>query len=224
MFWFGRPTGYIFTYLTRVPKCIGYNGESHNLGGTAPAGLDVYFLGDATQPVDIVLSCKMRSHQKTPVQWVGNFIIRASIENLAECSTKELLEMYNKNKSPPAAKTFSKNILKVINANLGLIESVENWIANIIKNIPLNSESLPNRYPRQIRESTLRKPCKITKGMLFVEYDFRLIGRTQNIYKIENTYINLLEDAFETNRDIVIYNTFNNILPNIKKQAHRRKL
>jgi hypothetical protein len=119
---------------------------------------------------------------------------------------------------------FAKTVVKIVNANLQPEESVEKWVLSVLRNTPLNAHGCPNSYPKNISEKTLKARSSINQNQIFVEYDIRLIDRVNNIYKIENAYINLIEDGFEKNKLITVYNTFNNILDEIKKRAKQKRI
>jgi hypothetical protein len=138
-------------------------------------------------------------------------------------STSDILRNAALKKYEPA-KMFAKTILKIVNANLQPIESVEKWVLEVLRNTPINAHGCPNSYSKNISEKTLQSRASINQNQIFVEYDIRLFDRVNNIYKIENAYINLIEDAFEKNKLITIYNTFNNILDDIKKRAKHKRI
>ena len=121
---------------------------------------------------------------------------------------------------------ISKNIISYIETicRESAPSSVEEWVDCIMSILPVNSNNLPIRYPKLISDSSFTpsaiKSYSINKDNLYIEYDFHAKS-----YKSENQFITMLEDAFEDmNRDIVVYNTYNNILPKIMKALDAAKI
>jgi hypothetical protein len=224
IFWIAKPVGYIFTYLNKLPNLIGSNLEHYDIGSTAPVGLDIYFIQSnpsENRKIDVVFSCKLKPLSVAPVNWTNTTIIQCGLENILGCSFNVLTNSYNEK----YASNLSKNIVKIINKNIETELSLEKWAGLIIRNCPLNGFDLPNKYPKIITTKLLQNNKQnITKDKLFVEYDFRLIDRTRNMYKLENSVIKVIEDAFEKNRYVTVYDTFNNILSDIRKQALKQKI
>jgi hypothetical protein len=206
-----------------VPKFLGGSVSQNNFGSTRPRGLDTFFVGNTDKFVDVILNCALVPLKQAPIHWTNNFLIRGNIENLCGYTTSEILRNAALKKYEPA-KMFAKTVVKIVNTNLQLQDSVEKWVLAVLRNTPLNAHGCPNSYPKNISEKTLQSRPSVSQNQIFVEYDIRLIDRVNNIYKIENAYINLIEDGFEKNKLITIYNTFNNILDEIKKRAKHKRI
>jgi hypothetical protein len=224
IFWWSSPTGYIFTYLTHVPKNLGSNvARLKEIGFTQPRGLDTFFIGNSDNFINVIMNCVLREIKIAPVHWIKNMVIRGNLEDLCDCSTSDILKSYSQKKFD-IAKSLSKSVIKIINENYSIEKVVEKWVLEVIHNTPLNSLGYPNKYPKTISERSLSKVSEIRLNQLFVEYDVRVLNKVNNVHKIENVYINLIEDAFEKDRIVTIYNTFNNKLPEIRKVAKRKKI
>jgi hypothetical protein len=195
-----------------------------NLGATQPRGLDTFFIGNSEEFVNVIFNCVLSDLKLAPIHWINNMVIRGNLENMSDCSTNDILRADAQKKYEPA-KVLAKSVMKVINDFYSPVKGVEKWLLAIVRNIPLNSQGCPNKYPKNITKKTFEKELtKISLNQIFIEYDIRILNRVNSVHKIENLYINLIEDAFEKNRLVTIYNTFNNKLPEIKRVAKRKKI
>jgi hypothetical protein len=210
---FGVISGYIFTYSKHMPSFLGNRPPPPNVGHTAPTGLDTFFV--SSDKVNIVLNCKALEYDDFPLQWMSDVTIKGDISNLAECPLADLPEKYN-------PKTFQENIMKIVKTQLFFPNSLEDWVKEICNRLPATVHDNPIKYPKFITESTLKK-CSLPKKFIFVEYDFRLESK-QNIYRLENSVINMIEEAFEENQDIIVNNTYNDIIPALKKQLKKQHI
>ena len=212
--------GYIFTYEKKLPdffNSVKIN-KYTNFGSTFPSCLDQYFTsaeGDGGKKIDLILSCSGRNNE-VPVYFKDSLIIRCNSKELAEGDVTDLKK---------ASKNIQNNILKILNMALAedMDKNVEEWVTNVIQNIPLNDNGFPLKYPKMITDSLFKKnrnSGKIDKESIFIEYDFRAES-----YEYENNFISALEEAFEDmNSKVEIFNTYNNILKDVKEELDKRGL
>lgn len=204
--------GYIFTYEKSLPDFFSSNSARYlNYGSTYPSCLDQFFTsaeGD-DKKIDLILSCTGRN-KEVPLTFKDSLVVR--------CNSKELAS--GKYDSP--SKNIQTNVLNIVNTalNENIDADAEAWTLNIMQNIPLNDNGYPLRYPKTIDDSMFdsKKMKKLTQGDVFIEYDFRAES-----YDAENSFISSLEEAFEDmNAKIEVFNTYNNVLKDIKEEMTKK--
>ena len=195
------PVGYAFTYGDKLPSWLISNKVKYqDVGGSFPSCLDTYFVG-TNDNIDLIISCCSRD-KVVPAQFVNEIIV--------QCNSEQLLK----------GGKMKENVLKIVNGYLNEGEfNVEKWYRAVIFNYPFNNNGLPVKYPKVISDSTIKK-CKVDVAAIFVEYDFRAKS-----YQKEEEFIRSVEDAFEDmNKEVIVYDDYNNILPRMKKELDKKKL
>jgi len=224
---YGIATGYIFTYESTFPNNIIRSPKKssfiNKMGSTLPVCLDQYFnesYSNKDEKVDIILSCNSKN-AIMPINFTQEILIRSNSTKLFGYDTKEelLKNKVDKNK-------ISKIIMKTINDNIERVDSLENWVQEVIINVPLNCEGFTIKYPNVINSKNLRK-SKISKNKLFIGYDFRprIDDESIDIYDYENIIITSIEDIFEKpSMKLHIKDNYNGLLSRIKEELDKNKL
>lgn len=214
--------GYIFTYGSTVPK-IGLKLPTDPIS-TYPVCLDQYFVSDKAddKKIDIVLACKANQNIM-PLGFTDEVIIRGNSLTMFGIDKKSSLE-----NSSTASQCFEKSVLRVVNEHIHTYKTLEEWMFKVVMACPTDKNGMVIKYPSAISANTL-KPRKITKKDIFVGYDYRPSGITDNPseknYAYENTLIQHIEDAFQDgNTDIVVNNNYNNIVPRMTKYMKAHKI
>lgn len=194
--------GYIFTYADSFPDFMNCNSVKYtDVGNTFPSCLDEYFIKNDDK-VDLILSCKGNNNE-VPLQFIKTIVIR--------CNSEEFMK-----------NNLKTSILKIANNVLedNKIDNVEDWLKNIINDAPFNNNEFPYKYGKTISNKKLKEKSKLTKDNIFIEYDLRAKS-----YEHENNFICELENEFETkDTKITLFNTYNDILSEVRKQLDEKKL
>lgn len=205
--------GYIFTYCNKLPDFFGASklNKYTNYGSTCPGCLDQYFTDNAND-IDLILSICSKD-KEMPLNFKDNLIIR--------CNSNNLINVTNSVENDH--KTLRKNIMNIINSSINehQLSSTEDWLNNIINNVPLNDNGFPVKYPKIITDKSFHnKSCNINYEDIFIQYDFRASS-----YDHENSFISSLENAFENKNTVVyIYNSYNDIMNTIIKKLDEKHL
>ena len=208
-----------------------------DVGNTFTRCLDSYFIGDdVMKNVDVVLTCSPKQGNVPPT-FTDELMIRCNSADLVKplgkcgsdkdccknkCSDKDCCKNKCSDKdcckNNEQIRNIRKNVTNIVKSYLrGQDYSVESWVEFIVYNYPMNSNGLPVSYPNHI-DSTNINDTKISAKDLFVEYDFRAKS-----YEHESNFIGILENAFESlNTNVVITNTYNDILTPVKKALDKK--
>ena len=103
-------------------------------------------------------------------------------------------------------KTYKEKLMETIKEEK--INSITSWVNYLTKTCPINEIGLPICFNKQIYERDFRGELKIDSSNVMLIYD----TKTKKEFQIIKT----IEQFEDKNRKVVFYETYNNILPEVK--------
>lgn len=93
------------------------------------------------------------------------------------------------------------------------IHNISSWVKYLIKFCPINDLGMPICFKQEIRDKDFKDKLKINQDNVILMYD----TKTKKEFQIVRT----IEQFEDKNREIIFYETYNNILPEVKKRLKK---
>lgn len=139
------------------------------------------------------------------------------LNDIVICSNIEFLLTLN------FKKTFENVLDMIFKKHYKPLKNTEEWLLEFLRVCPVSSYYSQVRYPNIIEDSMFKKPLKPKLSDFVIGYCIR----EKDIHKEVQLIKNLEHDLSDFNKDVKIYNNYNNILskliPELKKQKIKFK-
>lgn len=108
-------------------------------------------------------------------------------------------------------KMYEDELLKTIEEEK--IHNISSWVKYLTKFCPINDLGMPICFNREIRDKDFKDKLKIDQNNVILIYD----TKTKKEFQIIKT----IEQFEDKNKEIVFYETYNNVLPEVKKRLKK---